>query len=134
GFLILTAILVIPFITPLQNYLAIPNDIVTMHNNDSIKVPKLGTAIDIKPVQKSIEAIDTSEFKSLTTGADELVYEVAGIPIKKVSVSILEDVKVIPGGQSIGVQLHTLGVLVVGHHLVNSEQEVSSPGEEASIK
>lgn len=38
--------------------------------------------------------------------------------------------KLIPGGHSIGVQLHTLGVIVVGHHLV----ENLSPGEDAEIK
>src|SRR5699024_3342646 len=44
------------------------------------------------------------------------------------------DVKVIPGGQSIGVQLHTQGVLVVGHHRVNGQEKTSSPGEDAEIK
>src|SRR5699024_5794474 len=34
---------------------------------------------------------------------------------------------------SIGVQLHTKGVLVVGHHLVNGENEILSPGEDAKI-
>src|SRR5699024_1073310 len=38
--------------------------------------------------------------------------------------------KLIPGGQSIGVQLHTLGVVVVGHHLVES----NSPGEDANVQ
>jgi len=44
------------------------------------------------------------------------------------------DIKVIPGGQSLGVQLQTLGVLVVGHHLVNGENGQTSPGEAASLK
>ncbi|MFD1335519.1 SpoIVB peptidase [Oceanobacillus iheyensis] len=45
----------------------------------------------------------------------------------------LQDVKVIPGGQSIGVQLETKGVLVVGHHLVNGNKGDISPGEKAKI-
>ncbi|TQS74700.1 SpoIVB peptidase [Ornithinibacillus gellani] len=46
----------------------------------------------------------------------------------------LKNKKVIPGGQSIGVQLHTLGVLVVGHHLVYGDGESpQSPGEKAKI-
>lgn len=45
----------------------------------------------------------------------------------------IEQVKVIPGGQSIGVKLHTLGVLVVGHHLVNGKEGEMSPGEAADI-
>src|SRR5690606_4421763 len=46
----------------------------------------------------------------------------------------LKNLKVIPGGQSIGVKLNTLGVLVVGHHLVESTDGKKSPGEEAGIK
>lgn len=44
------------------------------------------------------------------------------------------DLKIVPGGQSVGVQIKTLGVLVVGHHLVESEKGSSSPGEDAKIK
>ncbi len=43
-------------------------------------------------------------------------------------------IQVVPGGQSIGVQLHTKGVLVVGHHLVTGDEESLSPGEDASIQ
>lgn len=46
----------------------------------------------------------------------------------------VKDVKVIPGGQSIGVQLHTTGVLVVGHHLVKGEEGETSPGELANVE
>lgn len=45
----------------------------------------------------------------------------------------LEDVRVVPGGQSIGVQLETKGVLVVGHHQVKVTEGVKSPGEAAKI-
>lgn len=45
----------------------------------------------------------------------------------------LQDVRVIPGGQSIGVQLETKGVLVVGHHQVKAAEGEISPGEEAKI-
>lgn len=134
GFIFLTVILAIPFITPLQSYITIPNHIVTTNTDSPIDVPSLGSAVDITPVNKSIQAIDDTEFHTVEPGANELVYEASGIPIKKVSVSVLEDIEVIPGGQSIGVQLHTLGVLVVGHHLVNTDKTVSSPGEDAAIQ
>lgn len=42
--------------------------------------------------------------------------------------------QVIPGGQSIGVKLHTKGVLVVGYHIVKGEERTYSPGEEAAIQ
>lgn len=46
---------------------------------------------------------------------------------------VLPDLKVIPGGQSIGVKLHSVGVLVVGFHQVNTEEGKKSPGESAGI-
>ena len=67
-------------------------------------------------------------------GEDKLILELAGFPVKKVDVNVLKDFKVLPGGQSIGVKLNTLGVLVVGHHLVTVNSEKVSPGESAGIK
>ncbi len=43
-------------------------------------------------------------------------------------------VKIYPGGQSIGVKIHTAGVLVVGHHLVETATGEQSPGEIAGIE
>lgn len=134
GFIFLLVILSIPFITPIQSYIAIPDNIVTTNNNSPINVPLLSENVAVTPVHKSIQAIDNREFATTETGTNELIYEVAGVPIKKVDVSVLKDTQVIPGGQSIGVQLHTLGVLVVGHHLVNTNEDISSPGEDAAIQ
>lgn len=47
---------------------------------------------------------------------------------------VLKDFKVIPGGQSIGVKLNTVGVLVVGHHQINTINGKMSPGDLAGIK
>ena len=44
-------------------------------------------------------------------GKNEMFLEFAGIPVKKVDVNVLKDFRVIPGGQSIGVKLNTVGVL-----------------------
>lgn len=126
--------LVTPFLKPFQQYLSIPNEIVTMNNQTPIVVPSLGRAVQIDSTKESIQAIDSSKFYASEVGDGDLIYEVSGLPIKKVNVSVLEDVKIIPGGQSIGVQLHTLGVLVVGHHQVNGQERTSSPGEEAKVK
>jgi stage IV sporulation protein B len=45
-----------------------------------------------------------------------------------------KDVRLIPGGQSIGVQLSTKGVLVVGYHLITTGGGELSPGETAGIR
>lgn len=67
-------------------------------------------------------------------GDAKVMLKVANIPVKTVDVEVLPDLKVIPGGQSIGVQLQTVGVLVVGHHLVESGGQKISPGEQANVK
>lgn len=67
-------------------------------------------------------------------GKNQVLFDVAGFPIKKVDVQVLKNFKVIPGGQSIGVKLNTLGVLVVGHHLVDTKEGKRSPGESAKVE
>jgi len=125
----------IPFFTPLQKYLSIPNEILTLANESRLDIPNFGDAVEVNATDDNVQAINSSEFHAKEPGDSKLFYEVAGLPVKKVNVSLLDDIKVIPGGQSIGVQLHTLGVLVVGHHLVNGkDEEASSPGEDAKIK
>lgn len=135
GFLLLLTLLIVPFTPPIQNYFTIPNKIVTFQNQFPLEVPNLGNAVQVyASTDNNSEAVNASSFHVNEPGDSQLYYSVAGVPIKKVDVSILKDVKVIPGGQSIGVQLQTLGVLVVGHHLVNGENGTMSPGEEAEIK
>ncbi|RXZ78254.1 SpoIVB peptidase [Paenibacillaceae bacterium] len=57
------------------------------------------------------------------------------IPFKTVNVNVVPDLKVIPGGQTIGVKVKSAGVMVVGHHQVTTDKEGKiSPGETAEIK
>ncbi|OXM16732.1 SpoIVB peptidase [Paenibacillus herberti] len=57
------------------------------------------------------------------------------IPFKTVHVDVVPDLKVIPGGQTIGVKVKSSGVLVVGHHLVHENADTKvSPGEIAGIR
>lgn len=136
GILLLVAFLCIPFITPIQTYLSIPNQITTFNNEGQLSVPAMGNNISVKSSSSDevIQAIGSNEFETVNSGESEIMYEMAGIPIKRVSVDVLDDFKIVPGGQSIGVNLQTLGVLVVGHHLVNTSEGKVSPGEEADIK
>ena len=50
------------------------------------------------------------------------------------NVRVIPELKVIPGGQSIGVKLHSEGMLVVGHHHVESDGKDISPGQAADIR
>ncbi|MCL7746155.1 SpoIVB peptidase [Halalkalibacter alkaliphilus] len=114
-----------------------------------VKVPTAMTVFegDMTPVvdaTKSLKAVTATAAPSALTfqmnGVSEsditenVSLEVAGFPVKSIDVNVLPKTEVIPGGQSIGVKLNTEGVLVVGHHLVETEDGSSSPGEIAGIE
>jgi stage IV sporulation protein B len=134
GTLLLIFVLAIPFSASIQQYLSIPDEIVTFNDKSPIQLPAIGENISINASGENIQPIDSSNFYAEEPGNSELIYEAGGFPIKRVNVSVLEDIQVIPGGQSIGVQLHTQGVLVVGHHLINVKEKTLSPGEDADIQ
>ncbi|WP_068775305.1 SpoIVB peptidase [Paenibacillus sp. FJAT-26967] len=69
-------------------------------------------------------------------GSTEMKLKLFGaIPFKTVKVSVVPDLKVIPGGQTIGVKIKSSGILVVGHHLVSvGENQKISPGEESKVQ
>ncbi|MDY0405623.1 SpoIVB peptidase [Virgibacillus sp. 179-BFC.A HS] len=133
GFVLLTALITIPLLTPVKEYLSIPNKIVTFQTS-SLHTADLGKAVKVAASEDSVTADNHHNFYATMPGKDKLLYELAGLPIKKTDVSVLKNKKVIPGGQSIGVQMHTKGVLVVGHHVVKTDKGDVSPGEEANIE
>nr|WP_237049373.1 SpoIVB peptidase [Lentibacillus amyloliquefaciens] len=134
GILLLITILAAPLIAPVNHYLSIPNQVMAFdHDSSPINVQDLGKSEAVASSGKSLQAIDSEEFYAKEPGGNEL-NEAMGMPQNKADASAPEDIKVVPGGQSIGVQLHTLGVLVVGHHQVKGENGSVSPGEDASIE
>lgn len=54
--------------------------------------------------------------------------------IAKSANGTIKEIRLVPGGQSIGVQLSTKGVLVVGYHLISTASGETSPGESAGIR
>ncbi|MGE5573234.1 MAG: SpoIVB peptidase [Bacteroidota bacterium] len=57
------------------------------------------------------------------------------IPVKRLLVSVVPEVKVIPGGQAIGVLLSARGVVVVGHYpVVGADRRRRYPAREAGIE
>lgn len=131
GILLLTLLIFSPFLTNIKQYISIPNDMITFQSDNPVSVPKLGN--DVTITSNNDIVTDNAEIYPNIVGESTIVYKKDNIPVKKVNLSVLKNKKIIPGGQSVGVQLHTLGVLVVGHHQVNSEQHLNSPGEEADI-
>lgn len=75
------------------------------------------------------------QLHSISSGEAKLRMKLFGqIPLKTVKVNVIPDLKVIPGGQTIGVKVKSAGILVVGHHQVNERQRRISPGEAAGLQ
>jgi stage IV sporulation protein B len=136
GGILLVSLIAAGFSKPFQEYISIPKEI-TLFEGETYNFSKAA------PVSASMKTEAAAALKQEGSqvavqgkkiGKDEMLLELAGFPVKKVDVNVLKDFKVIPGGQSIGVKLNTVGVLVVGHHLVDSKDGKASPGETAGIK
>lgn len=74
-------------------------------------------------------------FSGQGLGSVNLEFRLFGIiPLRQLTVNVLPEQKLIPGGHSIGIKLHSEGVLVVGHHLVQGESSSTSPANDAGIE
>jgi stage IV sporulation protein B len=137
GGILLVSLTSILFFHPFQQYLTIPKNITVFKGQQFTFDKAAPVAAVLATHNKSISLKQEEHSISLSannSGNSEMLLEFAGIPIKQVDVNVLKDFKVIPGGQSIGVKLNTVGVLVVGHHLINTDEGKKSPGELAGIK
>ncbi|MDR7237037.1 SpoIVB peptidase [Neobacillus drentensis] len=137
GGILLVSLISLIFFQPIQQYLAIPKTITVFEGQDYSfqKAAPVSAALGSHHSNITLnQETHTVSMKASENGKSEMLLEFAGIPIKKVDVHVLKDFRVIPGGQSIGVKLNTVGVLVVGHHLINTISGKKSPGEIAGIK
>ncbi|MGG3889191.1 SpoIVB peptidase [Metabacillus fastidiosus] len=125
------------FVDQIKEYITIPKTITVFENQTSTinnAIPASAANLESTEaftVQKDGQTID---IKGKNAGEGEVVFDLAGFPVKKVNVNVLPDFKIIPGGQSIGVKLNTLGVLVVGHHQIATKEGKKSPGEIAGVE
>lgn len=136
GGILLVSLISLIFFQPVREFISIPKSITVFEGQDyTFKKAEPVTASLVSHKSNTLEQEAHSvSFQASEHGKDEMVLEFAGIPIKKVDVNVLKDFRVIPGGQSIGVKLNTVGVLVVGHHQVSTADGKKSPGEIAGIK
>lgn len=135
GCILLVSFIFIGFFSPLGTIFKLPKELVLLEG-DHAQIPARG-AVQAAQVGDGISMTrdeDRFGIDAIEQGNNEIILEIAGIPVKKIDVSVLKDVKVIPGGQSIGVKINSKGVLVVGHHQVQTNDGKISPGEKADIK
>jgi stage IV sporulation protein B len=137
GGILLVSLIGVLFYQPLKQYLHIPKTITVFEGQDFQFQKAAPVSATLASHNKNISLNQDENMVSVKAneyGNNELLLEFAGIPVKKVDVQVLKDFRVTPGGQSIGVKLNTVGVLVVGHHLVNTDDGKKSPGELAGVK
>lgn len=113
-----------------REWIKIPTSMVIFEGNYA---PITETTQSLKAM--TVSTVPTTNFQSMSgSNEKQITLEVAGFPVKNIDVNVLPKIEVIPGGQSIGVKLNTEGVLVVGHHLIQTDLGNESPGEGAGIE
>lgn len=132
--ILLVFVISLGFYKPVQEYVKIPKHLVIFEGQQET----FTTSIPVSTIETTSSNLEVNAeeatVKALKQGDANMTVKVAGAPAKQVNVKVLKDIKVVPGGQTIGVKLNTLGVLVVGHHLVDSHNGEVSPGEIAEIQ
>ncbi len=137
GAFLLVSLVALGFCQPLKEIIEIPKQLTLFEGQEYSFNASLPV---VSHIQEDVEAFsstkndDTLSLHAKESGEGHMMLELAGLPLKKVDVNVLSDFKVIPGGQSIGVKLNTLGVLVVGHHQIETAEGKKSPGEIAGVQ
>ncbi|MDG0876637.1 SpoIVB peptidase [Bacillus paranthracis] len=138
GIFLLVSLVFIGCFKPLRTFISSPKQLVVFEGQQS-EIASL-PVFKASSTDRHVFTVSSNEQKqglmvnSHQNGEADMVFQLAGFPVKKVNVRVLKDFKVIPGGQSIGVKLNTKGVLVVGHHLIQTEKGKVSPGETAGVQ
>ena len=134
---------------PFRTYAALPNQLRILEGQQkqlNLVIPAMGQASVDRPEILQVNGVKAASvnvplnqpisLSSTRSGQAELKLKLFNrIPLKTLKVNVVPDLRVIPGGQTIGVKVKSAGILVVGHHLVQvSEERKISPGEEAGIQ
>jgi stage IV sporulation protein B len=132
GIILLGFLISLGFLKPVQTYISIPQHLTLISDQPEA----IATTAHISSSNPDVvSAFDNSHFiEGHKAGDSKMVVSVDHFPAKKVDVKVLPDTRLIPGGESIGVKLNSVGVLVVGFHLIHTENGDQSPGEKAGMK
>lgn len=132
GAILLVLLFSAAYYPPLQQYIQTPDHVILFegqHYDVPTSMPVISMDDDVISFSNDNKTIIGKKAKK--TSID---FGINGFPLKTMEVTVLPKLKVVPGGQSIGVRVKTNGVLVVGHHLVETEDGELSPGEVAGIE
>jgi len=148
GLVIVLTIVFVTFTSSFQSIVNVPKELRMLSSSIQefdfslpITASVSTTNADVLEVNGSQTSFTTDlsqpiKVKSKQEGKSNVTFKLFGvIPFKTVSVHVLKDVKVIPGGQTIGVKLKSAGIMVVGHHSIKLEDGTFvSPAEKAGLR
>lgn len=126
--------MIIVYTSPFQDFSSLPNKIRIFLGSE--KELRTISTFALSPAEnQQIITVNGTKITSNETGEAKLRLKVGSVPVKTVNIQVLPDIRLYPGGQSIGVKLRAAGILVVGHKQVVDEQNRHvSPAEEANIQ
>lgn len=105
---------------------------------DMIKENKLLTRLGCEVSPEISHGIRNVNNRPVATepGKLYLQFRIFGIPLKKLAVNAVSPVSVIPGGHSIGIVMHSKGIMVVGMSNIidGTTGKTVNPAEEAGLK
>jgi stage IV sporulation protein B len=147
GLLVAILFVALCWFTPIHQLASIPQELRILQGASTaldVGIPSIATVTTSEPDVVKIEDAQAPQATHLEkplqidsgkTGSADLQVKLFGvIPVKSVHVNVVPDLKVIPGGQSIGVKLKSSGIMVVGYNLVKSGRDSVSPAEQAQVK
>lgn len=83
----------------------------------------------------SVRAGIPINLEALNLGQVKLEFLLFGrIPLRQITVNVLPEVSLVPGGHSIGIKLHSRGVAVVGYYFFDAGGRSISPAREAGVE
>ncbi|WP_122629079.1 SpoIVB peptidase [Lucifera butyrica] len=111
------------------------NAIITVSFPLTIKVDYGAEAGGVKDFFTGKDFSRPVSFEPVKIGKTEIKFQFLGIiPLRSVEVDVLPPIKLIPGGHSIGVILHSQGVIVVGNSPVpTANGQYAMPAKEAGV-
>ncbi|WP_413074293.1 MULTISPECIES: SpoIVB peptidase [unclassified Shouchella] len=133
GVLFVVCLLFLGFNQQFKQFIEIPTSMVLFEGSEEV-IEASGFVIDDSSHVQMDQVESQTIFQGIKTGKTNVTVQHGNWPTKKIDVSVLPEIKVVPGGQSIGVKLNTEGVLVVGHHKIDTKAGQKSPGEFAGIE
>lgn len=130
--LILTLIIILVYVS---NVTSIPDNLILMQGEELNIKTMFGLNLENSSGQ-TIEAMASDTEKiSKEVGKLDLSLNLGNFSLKDVTVNVIPNTVVIPGGEAIGLRLYTSGVLVVGmSEIVGKDNKSYSPYKDSGIK